>query len=320
MEFLKKISNVKVLVVGDVMLDRYWWGNVSRISPEAPVPIVNLQSVSQTVGGAANVAANVAGLGAEAYLVGVVGADAEADLIYEVLNEKKISNHFLLKSNKRRTTVKTRIIAHNQQIVRIDQETKQNLTKTEEEEIWNKSLELLGQVDIVILSDYAKGTLTDDLLMRLITTAAIQRKFLLVDPKGKYYAKYGGAALLTPNRFEVSEACNLSSDSQKAIEEAGSKLLSELALKYLLITQGEDGMTLFERDKPITHLGVEMRNVFDVTGAGDTVIACLAVCIAAGADFKEAATFANRAAGLVIEKVGTTAISMEMLNREQTGR
>lgn len=320
MEFLKKISNVKVLVVGDVMLDRYWWGNVSRISPEAPVPIVNLESVSQTVGGAANVAANVAGLGAEAFLVGVVGEDDEADLILDVLNEKKISNHFLLKSMKRRTIVKTRIIAHNQQIVRIDQETKQNLNETEEEEIWKKSLKMLGEADVIILSDYAKGTLTDNLLARLITTAATQGKFILVDPKGKNYAKYRGAALLTPNRFEVAEACDLESDSQAAIEEAGKSLLSELSLKYLLVTQGEDGMTLFERNKQTTHLTVEMRNVYDVTGAGDTVIACLAVCLGAGANFTEAAKFANRAAGLVIEQVGTTAISTEMLKREQPRR
>lgn len=320
MDFLKNISNVKVLIVGDVMLDRYWWGNVSRISPEAPVPIVNLESVSQTVGGAANVAANVAGLGAKAFLVGVVGADSEADLIFDVLNEKKISSRFLVKSTERRTTVKTRIVAHNQQIVRIDQETKENLNDAEEEEVWKKSLELIAQADIIILSDYAKGTLTENLLTRLITTSTDQGKFILIDPKGKNYAKYRGAALLTPNRFEVAEACNLEADSQKALERAGDKLLSELSLKYLLITQGEDGMTLFERNKPTINLPVEMRNVYDVTGAGDTVIACLAVCIGAGADFAEAAKFANRAAGLVIEQVGTTAISTEMLNREQPGR
>jgi D-beta-D-heptose 7-phosphate kinase/D-beta-D-heptose 1-phosphate adenosyltransferase len=320
MEFLKNISNVKVLVVGDVMLDRYWWGNVNRISPEAPVPIVNLESVSQTVGGAANVAANIAGLGAEPLLVGVVGADAEADSILDVLDEKKISKRFLLKSKERRTTVKTRIIAHNQQIVRIDQETKRDLNETEEEEIWKKSIELLDAVDLVILSDYAKGTLTDNLLMRLITVATSQGKFILVDPKGKNYSKYRGAALLTPNRFELAEACSLHTDSQAAIEKAGSKLLSELSLKYLLVTRGEDGMTLFERNKPTTHLTVEMRNVYDVTGAGDTVIACLAVSIGGGSDFTDAAKFANRAAGLVVEQVGTTAISIEMLNREQPNR
>ncbi len=320
MEFLKNISKVKILIVGDVMLDRYWWGNVSRISPEAPVPIVNLERVSQTVGGAANVAANVAGLGAEPFLVGVVGADAEADLIDDILNEKNISKQFLIKSPKRRTTVKTRIVAHNQQIVRIDQETTENLDEAEEEEIWKKSLALFKQADVIILSDYAKGTLTDDLLARLITTGAAQGKFILIDPKGKNYSKYRGAALLTPNRFEAAEACNLESDSQAAIEQAGVKLLSELSLKYLLITQGEDGMTLFERNKPTTHLTAELRNVYDVTGAGDTVIACLAVCIGSGADFKEAAKFANRAAGLVIEQVGTTAISLEMLNRDLSGR
>jgi len=315
MEFLNKISKVRILVIGDVMLDRYWWGNVNRISPEAPVPIVNLEKISLTVGGAANVAANIAGLGAEPFLVGVIGNDSESDLIVANLTEKNVSTDFLVQSKERLTTVKTRIIAHNQQIARIDQEIKDDLNVADEKNVWEHTKKLLGQVEIVIVSDYGKGVITNNLLSRLITTCKSQGKSVLIDPKGKNYAKYKGAAMLTPNRFEVAEACGLEHYNQTLIEESGHKLLSELSLKYLLITQGEDGMTLFEQNRKAVHLPVESRNVYDVTGAGDTVIACLAVSMGAGADFLEAANLANRAAGLVIEQVGTTAISMEMLNQ-----
>ena len=314
MKFLENISNLKVLVVGDVMLDRYWWGNVSRISPEAPVPIVNLDSVSSALGGAANVAANIRGLGAKPFLLGVVGEDREADSIADLLIEKKISDEFLLSSSERRTTVKTRIIAHQQQIARVDQESKEILTAREEDELWNRAIDLIQRADIVVVSDYAKGVLTNSLLSRLITTCNSQGKHILIDPKGKNYAKYQGATMLTPNRSEVAEACNRENSDQSAIEEMGEKLLSELSLKYLLVTQGEDGMTLFEKGKQKTHLAIERRNVYDVTGAGDTVIACLAAATGGGANFLEAAKFANQAAGLVVEQVGTTAISLEMLS------
>lgn len=317
MKFLEKNPPVRVLVVGDVMLDRYWWGNVSRISPEAPVPIVNLEKISSTVGGAANVAANIAGLGAVPLLVGVVGVDTESDAVLDNLKAKNVSTDFLFKSPHRRTTVKTRIIAHHQQIARIDREMTDDLNVSEEENVWRIVASVLDKVEIVIVSDYGKGVMTSNLLSRLIKTCGIKGKFVLIDPKGKNYSKYSGATMLTPNRFEVAEACGLENYNQTSIEESGNRLLSELSLKYLLITQGEDGMTLFEKNREAVHLPVESRNVYDVTGAGDTVIACLAVSIGAGAKFLEAAKLANRAAGLVIEQIGTTAISMEMLNQSR---
>jgi len=315
MEIPKDASKIKVLVIGDVMLDRYWWGNVSRISPEAPVPVVNLESVSATLGGAANVAANIVGLGAEPFLVGVIGEDEAAAAILGIAKSKNISADFLWKSSERRTTVKTRIIAHNQQIVRVDQETKTNLSEFEEESVWKIAEILIGQVEIVVISDYGKGLLTEKLLSSLITKSNDAGKLVLVDPKGKSFTKYKGATMLTPNRFELTEVSNGEQYSQISVEENGGKLLSELSLTYLLVTQGEDGMTLFEKDKALNHLSVEPRNVYDVTGAGDTVIACLAVAMAAGVSFLEAAKTANIAAGLVIEKIGTTAITSEMLDR-----
>ena len=317
MEFTKNFSKVKVLVIGDVMLDRYWWGKVSRISPEAPVPVVNLESVSVTVGGAANVAANVAGLGAVPFLVGLIGTDEDADSLSANLKNKNVSDEFLVRSSERPTTVKTRVVAHNQQIVRVDSESNESLSLCEEEKVWERVINLIKGVDIVIASDYAKGVISENLITRLITSCSEKDKFVLIDPKGKTYSKYRGATMLTPNRSEIAEACNIEGNNQTAIIETGAMLLSELSLDALLVTQGEEGMTLFEKGSEEKHLTAEPRNVYDVTGAGDTVIACLAVAIGAGASFLEAADFANRAAGLVVEHVGTTAISWEMLSQRR---
>ncbi len=312
-EFVHKFKDLKVLVFGDVMLDRYWWGSVSRISPEAPVPIVNLSGTTLVAGGAANVAANIAGLGATPFLVGVIGEDSEADLIISVLAEKNISAEHLIKMPGRGTTVKTRIVAHSQQVVRVDQETKSNLNETEETLVWNKISALLNQIQIIIISDYGKGIATEDLLLRLITTARERGLLVIVDPKGKNYQKYRGATMLTPNRFEVGEALQLENLDQTTIEKAGREMIDEFDLTAMLITQGEGGMTLFEKNAQPHHLPVTARNVYDVTGAGDTVIACLTAAAGVGASFLEAAKFANIAAGLVVEQIGTTAITLEML-------
>lgn len=318
MKFYEDFSKTNVLIVGDVMLDRYWWGSVTRISPEAPVPVVNLESTTLVVGGAANVAANVAGLGAKPYLVSLTGDDEEAELLLQELSAKQIHGGFLIKSPNRRTTVKTRLVAHSQQVVRIDRESKKTLTSGEEINLWKQIESLLNEIKIIIVSDYGKGVVSENLVSRLITIAASRNIQVLVDPKGKYYSKYKSASLLTPNRFEVAEVCQLEDTEQETIEDAGRKMLSDLSLEGLLVTQGEAGMTLFEKDKPALHLPVTARNVYDVTGAGDTVIACMATAIGNGASFAEAAEFANKAAGLVVEQVGTTAITLEMLNNNQS--
>ena len=313
-DFLQKLSGLKVLIVGDVMLDRYWWGSVTRISPEAPVPVVNLERTTLTAGGAANVAANVAGLGAIPYLIGAVGEDAEAELFPDILADKNISPEYLVATPHRGTTIKTRVVAHSQQIVRVDQETKLLLTERDEDLIWQKIDGLLKQVQIVVVSDYGKGVVTENILARLITTAKCESKFVIIDPKGKSYEKYHGATILTPNRFEAAEVFQLEDFEPPTIEEAGRKMIDRFDLAAVLITQGEAGMTLFEKESRLsTHLPVTARNVYDVTGAGDTVIACLATAIGAGADFLEAAKFANIAAGLVVEQVGTTAVTLRML-------
>jgi len=320
MKIFENFSKVKVLVIGDVMLDRFWWGDVSRISPEAPVPVVKLKNTSLVAGGAANVAANIAGLGAEPLLVGVTGDDDEAKLFAEILNKLQVSTNFLVKIPARQTTIKTRVIAHSQQVVRIDQETKESLNFQEEQKVWEKTSSLFEKAEIVVISDYAKGVLTDNLLKRLITTGKKKNKYILVDPKGKNYSKYKGATVLTPNQREAAQACNLEESDKGFIEKSGNELLQNLSIEALLITQGEKGMSLFQKKKEIVHFNSLARQVYDVTGAGDTVIASLAVALAAGADFCEAANIANISAGLVVEQIGTRAISIKMLRNTLTNK
>lgn len=311
--YIENFSKVKVLIVGDVMLDRYWWGSVRRISPEAPVPVVNLKKTSLAAGGAANVAANVKGLGAEPILVGVTGKDEEARLFSKVLKSAGIKPDYLLALKNRETIIKTRIVAHNQHVVRIDQENSQPLNGAEEEKIWGLINHNLKEATIVVVSDYAKGLLTKSLLSRLITTANENNKAIFIDPKGKDYRKYAKASILTPNRFEAAQASGIDENDQGTTETAGNLLLKNLKLKSLLITEGEHGMTLFQKSLKPQHFEALARKVYDVTGAGDTVIASLAVAYGAGASMSDAAQIANISAGLVVEEVGTTAVTIKKL-------
>lgn len=311
---LDNFSKVKVLVVGDVMLDRYWWGNVSRISPEAPVPVVSLETTSLALGGAANVAANIAGLGATPFLIGVTGDDEDARFLPEILQKTNIKNFKLFPINKRKTTVKTRIIAHDQQVVRIDSESTEPVSRSETEIILAQIQKFLEKADIVLVSDYNKGFLTEKFLSQLITLANKKSKKILIDPKGKDYSKYKKATLLTPNQREAADACGLEADNQSLTDKAAKILLKDLALKALVITQGEKGMTILEKENKLFHLKATARKVYDVTGAGDTVIAVLAVALASGLSLQQSAEIANLAAGLVVEKVGTTVITKELLH------
>ena len=316
---LENFGNVKVLVVGDIMLDRYWWGSVTRISPEAPVPIVDLHHSTFAPGGAANVAANIAGLGAEAFLLGSVGVDHEGDTLVELLRSSGVSPQHLVQDSTRQTSVKTRIIAHSQQVVRVDNETSSEHSPDHQTQLWETLTVLLSDMDAVILSDYAKGLLSPDLVRRIIEKGKELGKLVLVDPKGKDYSRYKGATLITPNRREAAEACNLSEDLPDLINIAGNRLLDELQLAMVLITQSEEGMTLFRIGEDPVHLSTTAKEIYDVTGAGDTVIACIGVALGAGMDFIDAASLANLSAGLVVEQVGTTAITREMLKPALAG-
>lgn len=312
MQILEKFSKLNILVIGDVILDRYWWGDVSRISPEAPVPVIRLKNTSLAAGGAANVAANVAGLGATPILVGIVGDDDGARQFPGVLEAANVPSDHLVKDRLRPTTVKTRVIAHSQHVVRVDQEHADQVSPETEDAIVEKLRAEIGRADAIAVSDYAKGMLTSRVLHDLFSIAAENGKPVLVDPKGKDYSKYKGAALLTPNRREAAEACNFD-DTGDVVDRAGAKLMTDLALDALLVTEGENGMTLFRKTHGPLKMAAEARQVYDVTGAGDTVIATLAVALGAGADVELAARLANVAAGLVVEQVGTTAVTLSGL-------
>ena len=308
MKILDSFVNVNVLVVGDVMLDRYWWGDVSRISPEAPVPIVRLRKETLAPGGAANVAANVAGLGGKAYLVGCVGDDQDATTLEKVLKTCGVYSTSLSRCDGKQTTVKTRVIAHSQQVTRVDQETIEPLSGTEVERLLDAVNKYAAEVGAIVLSDYAKGVLNESVAREIIKIANHRGVPVIVDPKGRDYSKYRGSTLLTPNRKEAIEACKLDEEQSDAVRSAGQLLLAETGVEAVLITLGEEGMTLFRKQAAPVSLQASAREVYDVTGAGDTVIATVGVALARGFDLEDAAELANIAAGLVVEQVGTTPI------------
>ena len=310
---IDKLRSAKILVIGDVMLDRYWWGSVERISPEAPVPVVALESVTHVAGGAANVAANIKGLGCDPLLMGISGNDAEAELLMGSFADAGIVRSRLFKVDGRKTTVKNRVVAHNQHMLRFDQETTAPLTHGEQ--LDQISMELVSSIadsDLVILSDYGKGFLTETLVTRLIATALDNNKPIVVDPKGRDYTKYRGATVITPNQKEAEEACGLPL-CDETVDSAGEKLLQDLDLKGVVITRGEKGMRVYEREHSPMDLSATARMVYNVTGAGDTVIAALSIGLASGLSLIDAAGIANFAAGIVVEDVGTTAITLSML-------
>ncbi|MDP2144081.1 MAG: D-glycero-beta-D-manno-heptose-7-phosphate kinase [Gallionella sp.] len=302
---LPKFDGAKILVVGDVMLDRYWFGDVSRISPEAPVPVLKVTRVEERPGGAANVARNIAALGAQCTLLSVVGADEAGDSLEKLLVGQGGVDALLQRDSTISTTVKLRAVARQQQLLRIDFET------TPSHEVLNAKLAdfraKLPDADVVVLSDYGKGGLAH--IAEMIRLARAAGKPVLVDPKGDDYARYRGASLLTPNRSEFREVAG----SWKSEEDFGAraqKLRTELELEALLVTRSEDGMSLY-REGSALHEPTQTREVFDVSGAGDTVIATLAVMLASGAELPEAMRIANRAAGIVVGKLGTAVVSRE---------
>ena len=310
---LEQFKKVRVLIYGDVMLDRYFYGTVQRISPEAPVPIVNVNETKSAVGGAGNVAVNLAGLGVKPVLIGAAGDDYDGRALHETLDRAGVSADGLLTFKDRRTTVKTRIVAHQQHVVRMDQETTAEISAVQTAEIWADIALQLAETDVVIVSDYAKGLVTKEIMKNLTAECRARKITLLIDPKGRDYSLYENSTMLTPNRREAAEACRLREDAPDLIETAGTQLMNDLRLAALLITEGENGMTLFQKNKPSKHFNAFAREVYDVTGAGDTVISTLAAALGAGASLETAAEIANIAAGMVIEHFGTSAVKLNEL-------
>ncbi len=300
-------------MIGDVILDRYLWGSATRVSPEAPVLIVDVDREELRLGGAANVAQNVTALGATPVLIGVVGSDAAAQLLRRELHARAVDADFgIVPGTDRRTTLKTRIIAHHQQVLRADEETREALASEVVEELWRRVERALPDADAVLISDYGKGVISPLLLDRLLPELTRRRIPAAVDPKEEHFQRYRGVTVITPNLAEASQAWGRRIRSQEDLIEAGFGLRQKLDLEAVLITRGEEGMSLFTEEGH-AHFPTRARRVYDVTGAGDTVVATIAAALAARAPLPEACVLANHAAGLVVAELGTAAASAAAL-------
>jgi len=307
---LEAFAGKKILVVGDVMLDIYLWGDVRRISPEAPVPVVEMRRRSHICGGAGNVAANVAALGGKVSLAGVIGDDADGLKLRESLQSLGIEPAGLVEAAGRPTTTKLRVVAHNQQIARVDSESRSPLDAPVEARLIAGIEKALPAADACIVSDYGKGVVSANVTEGLIRGAREAGKPVVVDPKGVDFAKYKGATVITPNVKEAAEATGWQIESTQELEGAGRELITLLAGSAVLVTRGEKGMALLQGTDGLLEIPAMAKTVYDVTGAGDTVVGALAMALASGATLEQAAEIANAAAGIVVGKLGTATVSV----------
>lgn len=315
-EVINHLPRARILVLGDVMLDVFVWGRVNRISPEAPVPVVEVLNESQRLGGAANVVNNLVSLEAQVLLAGVIGNDEIGQLLAKEVQRLGVDPAGLIIDEDRPTTVKTRIIAHSQQVVRVDKEKRHPLKTDTVKRLLNFISAHLNELDAILISDYAKGVICPSLIAGLKAMVKNKTILITVDPKVKNIPLYQGMTLVTPNHYEAIQASGfngITDISEELIITAGKKLLAMLNSEAVLITRGEAGMSLFEKNGNITHIPAVAKKVYDVTGAGDTVIATLTAAWASGADLKEAAILANLAAGIVVGEVGTATVSRNQL-------
>lgn len=302
------VKGKRIAVIGDVMLDRYVWGNVLRISPEAPVPVVEVESESTRLGGAANVANNIASLGAEALLIGVVGNDANGTEFRNILTSQKTSADGIITDPSRPTTIKTRVIAHHQHVVRIDSEEKRDVDSAIQKMILAVLEKNIDAIDGIIIEDYNKGVVIKDLIHAVVNLAKKHSTVITIDPKFNNFFEYRHVSVFKPNKKETEEALGKKLKSDEDVIAAGKALLDRLNADNILLTRSEKGMSLFERNGAITHMPTHARRIADVSGAGDTVIATLTVMLAAGATVVEASTLANIAGGIVCGEVGIVPI------------
>jgi rfaE bifunctional protein kinase chain/domain len=316
LKVIEQFKNKKILILGDVMLDKYIWGDVSRISPEAPVQIVNVTRESYVPGGAANVANNIAALSAKSFIVGVVGNDNTKKELIKELEKRNVDVNGLIIDENKRTIRKVRVFGRNQQLLRFDYEKKGYVDANTENSIFDFVSKKLDEIDAIIISDYAKGTITKNLMEKLIALCKEKNKIVVIDPKPKHKGFYKNATLITPNHKEAHEMTGLAEEylSDVDIEKMGKKLLGELN-STILITKGEKGMSLFEKDEKVTIIPTFAKEVYDIVGAGDTSAATLTLALASGASFGEAAVIANHAAGITVGKIGTSTVSIEELRK-----
>ena len=310
---IQNFRNNRILVFGDLMLDRFVFGSVSRISPEAPVPVVEIKKENTSLGGAANVAANIWGLGGIPVPLGVLGSDSEGNRLREEFRSIGSPLSGLITDRLRPTSTKTRIIAHHQQVCRTDREDRSALSSTTQSRIANKFRKTLPSVKAVIISDYAKGLISPSLLKRTLPFAKSAGKIVCVDPKMKDFAVYKPATVITPNTLETELAAGISVSGTRNLARAAKNILGKSGIEHLLVTRGEEGMALFENNSRVTYIPTVAQEVFDVTGAGDTVISTLTLGLVSGLSILEAAVLANIAAGIVVGKLGTASVSPEEL-------
>jgi D-glycero-beta-D-manno-heptose-7-phosphate kinase len=303
----------KIAVVGDLMLDRYFWGRVARISPEAPVPVVEVDSEASRLGGAANVAHNIASLGATPLIIGVVGQDEGGEIIRSLAREAGFPDEGILSDVSRPTTCKSRVIAHNQHVVRIDKESKRDIDETTIDRILSILEQNVDSLDAIILEDYNKGVIVRSLIHNIISLAKRHDLIVAVDPKFNNFFEYQGVTVFKPNRKEAEEALGMRLNTSEGINAAGRMLLNRLSAENILLTLGEQGMSLFRQSGEVHSVPTKARKVADVSGAGDTVISTLTTALAGGASMEEAAVLANYAGGIVCGEVGIVPINPDAL-------
>lgn len=315
LDYIRSFPEAKILVIGDFILDQFIWGKVDRISPEAPVPVVHVEKDSFMLGGSLNVAHNIHNLKGQVFPCGVLGRDLEGRMLRKVISREKIDTGGVVYEQGRPTTVKTRIIAHSQQVVRFDREKAGDVTTQSHKNLLSFIQDRMKHVHVVIIEDYGKGVVEPRFLKKVIGLARQHKKPILVDPKEKNFPHYAGVTTLTPNRKEAYAGAETLRIKSKDLEQTGKALVKKLQTDSLLVTLGEDGMVLFEKSGQVTEIPTAAREVFDVSGAGDTVISVLGLALAVGARMKDAAILANFAAGIVVGKLGTATVSPEELSQ-----
>jgi D-beta-D-heptose 7-phosphate kinase/D-beta-D-heptose 1-phosphate adenosyltransferase len=312
---IERFPDTRVLVIGDIIMDEYIWGDVSRISPEAPVPVVDVKRETKMLGGAGNVVHNIASLGGKAILCGVVGDDSRGRQVVKMVKDLGASTEGVLQEPGRPTTIKTRIVAQHQQVVRFDRESRREILPESVAKLLRFVKRMRNDIHAVVVSDYAKGVISPQLMKGLREVVADSGIVLGVDPKKVNFEHYKGIDVITPNHHEARAFSGIEIVDEETLVRAGLKILRDLRCRSVLITQGKDGMTLFEKKREPLHIPTVARKVFDVTGAGDTVISTFCLGLAAGMDPKSAALISNFAAGIVVGEVGTSTVKAEELKR-----
>ncbi len=314
LKIIQNFKNKKILVIGDIMLDKYIWGNVTRISPEAPVQVVSVQAESYAPGGAANVANNIAAIGSCSYMSGIVGKDVANEILLREIKKRNIKTDGIIIDEKKPTIQKVRIIGQNQQLLRVDYEKNEYLNRETEKKIADFAAGIIKEIDGIVVSDYAKGVVTKGLMRNVIDLCKENKKTIVIDPKPEHKMLYKEVTLITPNSKEASQMAGIEPEPEKNILKIGKKILKELKAP-VLITRGEKGMALFETNGRIMNIPTKAKEVYDVTGAGDTVVATATLALVSGATLREAAIIANHAAGIVVGKVGTSTLTINELKQ-----